>query len=110
MGDVGLDNARLVVAHRVMQLTADRGGLVLSGDLRASLRAMFLTHTRLARELSVAESQGLAACLGRKDPDGRLVLPDLAVRVAALVAFWLSDDFAHLRDASRAPAGGAASA
>ena len=110
LGDVGLDNARLVVAHRVMQLTADRGGLVLSGDLRASLRAMFLTHTRLARELAVAEAQGLAPCLGRKGPDGRLVLPDLAVRVAALVAFWLSDDFAHLRDASRSPDRGEASA
>lgn len=98
--NVGLDNIRLVAAHRVMQLTADRAGLLLSRDLGASIRAMFLTHTRLANELGVAESQGLPACLSRRTADDRLVLPDLAVRVAALVSFWLSDDYARLTDAA----------
>ena len=89
---MGLDNARLVAAHRVMQHTADRAGLLLSGDLQASIRAAFLTHTRLSRELPVAEGQGLAACLSRTQGEDALLLPDLAVRVAALVSFYLSDD------------------
>ena len=97
--NLGLDNVRLLAAHRVMQLTADRAGLVLSRDLRASIRALFLTHTRLAYELSVAEQMGLPACLDRRTDDDRLLLPDVAVRVAALVSFWLSDEYAQLQDA-----------
>ncbi len=97
--NLGLDNVRLLAAHRVMQLTADRAGLVLSRDLRASIRALFLTHTRLAYELSVAEQMGLPACLDRRTDEDRLLLPDVAVRIAALVSFWLSDEYAQLQDA-----------
>ncbi len=97
--DVGLDNRLLVASHRVMQHTADRAGLLMAGHIDASLRAIFLTHSRLARELVVANDQGLDACLGRKDAEGRLLLPDLAVRMAALIAFWLSDDYPRLRQA-----------
>ena len=32
--------------------------------------------------------------------EDRLLLPDLAVRVAALVSFWLSDEYAQLQDAA----------
>jgi hypothetical protein len=97
--DLTPEDQRLIAAHRVMQMTADRAGLVLCGDLGAAIRAMFLLQTRLLPELVVAERIGLAEALGRRDGDGRPVLPDLTVRIAALLAFWLSDDYARLRGA-----------
>lgn len=101
--DLSVDQNRLVVAHRVMQLSADRAGLVLSDDLGAAMRAIFLTHSRLRPELALAEHGGLVAVLSRTSPEGEPLLPNLAIRAAALLAFWLSDDLAMLRDASRAP-------
>ena len=47
----------------------------------------------------MAEQMGLPACLDRRTDDDRLLLPDVAVRVAALVSFWLSDEYAQLQDA-----------
>jgi hypothetical protein len=97
--DISPDDRRLVAAHRVMQITADRAGLVLCGDLGAAVRSMFLTQSRLRPELAVAERQGLSEALGRTDALGAPLLGDLAVRIAALAAFWISDDYARLRDA-----------
>jgi hypothetical protein len=97
--DISPDDRRLVAAHRVMQITADRAGLVLCGDLGAAIRAMFLVQGHLRPELPVAERLGLVGALGRTDASGRPLLPDLAVRISALAAFWLSDDYARLRDA-----------
>lgn len=97
--DISPDDRRLLAAHRVMQITADRAGLVLCGDLGAAIRAMFVLQTRLRAELDVAERVGLAEALRRKSVDGRPLLPGLSVRVAALAAFWLSDDYARLREA-----------
>ena len=97
--DISPDDRRLIAAHRVMQITADRAGLVLCGDLGAAVRAMFLLQSRLRPELTVAERVGLSDALGRRDPSGAPLLPGLSVRIAALAAFWLSDDYARLRDA-----------
>lgn len=101
--DLSVDQARLVVAHRVMQLSADRAGLALADDLGAAVRAIFLTQSRLRPELALAAQGGLLAVLSRKTAEGAPLLPNLTVRAAALLAFWLSDDFAMLRDAARAP-------
>ncbi len=98
--DVGLEVRHWVAAHRVMQLSADRTGLVLCGDLRAALRAIFLQHSRLLPQLERAETEGLHAILGTHTEDGALAFPELATRVAGLVAFWLSDEYAALRQAA----------
>ena len=37
-------NENLLAAHRLMQMSADRAGLVLCGDLRASLRGLLLVR------------------------------------------------------------------
>lgn len=87
----------LIAAARVMQLTADRAGLLLAGDLRAALRAIFLTSPDLWPELPVAARHGLARSLARRDPSGRILLQGLALRVAALLSFYLSEDYAALR-------------
>ena len=51
----------------------------------------------------MAERLGLSDALGRTNADGTPLLGDLAVRIAALTAFWLSDDYARLRDAIKPP-------
>lgn len=94
--DVGQESARVLAAHRTMQLTADRAALLLSGDPVATVRAMCLVHSRLAAELVIAERVGLRSALARRGPDGALLLPDLTLRIAAMVAFYLSEEYTAL--------------
>lgn len=98
-GSVSVRRSELVAAHRVMQLTADRAGLIVCGDLHAALRAMLLTDPELKPELSIVERHGVGRALSRRGPGGVLIHQDLAVRVAALVSFWLSEEYAQARGA-----------
>ena len=100
---LGVDQRQLVVAHRVMQLTADRAGLLLAGDIRAAVRAVFLCGPDGLAELPVAEQHGLERALSRRGPEGEILHQDLAIRVGALLSFYLSEDYARLRQ-SLAPA------
>ena len=93
IGDLSTDAARLIAAHRVMQITADRAGLLMAGDLQAAVRAILCTHTSLALEWPMVARHGLAAAVLRAGPDGRPLRPHLALRLAALSAFWLSGDY-----------------
>ncbi|MBN2197066.1 MAG: hypothetical protein JW751_29950 [Polyangiaceae bacterium] len=92
-------NETLVVAHRMMQLSADRAGLVIAGDVQASLRAMFLLRRDYRAEFDVVEARGLAPVLSQRAEDGHIAYQDLAIRVAALLAFYLSDEYLRLRSA-----------
>ncbi len=96
---IGPVNEELVAAHRVMQLTADRAGLLLCGDLASAVRAMLLVRRDYRAELARAEAAGIEPVLARRSDDGRILFQDLAVRVAALIAFYLSDDWPRLRSA-----------
>jgi hypothetical protein len=82
-----------------MQLTADRAALLMSADPVSTVRAMCLVHSRLAAELMVAERVGLRSALSRRGPDGAPILPDLTIRIAALLAFYLSDEYTTLSQA-----------
>ena len=92
-------NEQLVVAHRVMQLSADRAGLVLAQDIRPALRAMLLIRRDYHAEIPSMERKGLANVLGIRAEDGHMAYQDLAVRIAALLSFYLSDEFVRLRAA-----------
>jgi hypothetical protein len=95
-GELGVRTEDLLAEHRVFQLTSDRFGLLLSGCPRAAIRAMFLTRSDLLPELEEADRTGIASRLLRTDAEGRLVHPHLSVRVAALLGFYLSDDYRSL--------------
>ena len=92
-------NEELLVTHRVMQLTADRAGLVICGELNAALRAMLLVRRDFRDELPRVERRGMAPVLGQRAEDGHMAYQDLAVRVAALLRFYLSPDYTRLRAA-----------
>jgi hypothetical protein len=98
------DNSQVIAAHRAMQLSADRAGLLVCGDPRAAIRAMFTVHPASLSLWPLVGSHGLRAALTREisDPDERERLEDLAVRVAALLSFYLSSEYAELRRASNA--------
>lgn len=90
-------NEELVAAHRVMQLTADRAGLVLNGDIVAAVRAMLLVRSDTREFIDAIERSGLDALLSRRTPDGKMAHQDLAIRIGALFSFYLSDEYERLR-------------
>jgi len=94
---------KLLAAYRLMQLTADRIGLVMCGDITAAVRALFLSTRRYRAALSVAENSGLAAALKQHDASGALVNQDVAIRLAAMCSFYLSDGYVKLREALTFP-------
>lgn len=93
------DEDNLLEACRQMQLTADRAGLILCGNFQAAVRAMFLTSRHYALELPIAIRYSLIQSLTRKDSKNMLLHKELALRVAALGSFYLSDDYEMLSEA-----------
>jgi hypothetical protein len=89
----------LIGAFRVMQLTADRAGLLLCGDLKAAVRAIFKSSPGLVPELQIMEQEGLDQFLSRADENGELIFQQLAIRFAALFSFYLSEEYQELQAA-----------
>lgn len=89
----------VLAAYRLMQLTADRVGLVICGDIRAAVRSVFLSSRRYHEALAVAEQSGLTDALAQHQENGELTNQDLAIRLAALCSFYLSDGYVELRGA-----------
>jgi hypothetical protein len=101
---LSLVNENLVAAHRLMQMSADRAGLVLCGDLRSSLRGLLLARPDYLALLEAMEQRGIVEVL--VSGDGKEAMrADLIVRVAALLEFHAGVDYVALRQAvSGAPA------
>lgn len=89
-------NEELITAHRVMQLTADRAGLLVSADLQASIRAMLLLRSDHRALLDRSLREGLISVLSERNSSGEMAHQALAVRIAALFSFYLSSEYARL--------------
>lgn len=89
-------NEELITAHRVMQLTADRAGLLVSADLQASIRAMLLLRSDHRVLLDRSLREGLISVLSERSASGEMAHQALAVRIAALFSFYLSSEYARL--------------
>ena len=61
---------------------------------------MLLVRPDHLDELAQAERDGIVVVLTERDEDGQMAHQDLAVRIAALISFYLSDDYARLRSAA----------
>ena len=94
--DLNIDTGQILAAHRAMLLSADRAALLLSGDLVSTIRAFFLSHSSLLPELVIAEERGLCHILRLQGDEQDVVRKELAVRCAALIAFYLSDEFKQI--------------
>jgi hypothetical protein len=97
-------NEELLVAHRLMQLSADRAGLVIAGSLQAAVRAILLTRADYASLREPDPHLPLLTALKQEVSAGSSVFIDLSVRIGALSAFYVSEDYAHLRAAYVTPA------
>lgn len=95
-GALSQDEQNLISTFRVMQLTADRSGLLLCGDVGSAVRAIFKSCPTLVPELPLAEDIGLSAFLSRTDERGEMMYQDLAIRLAALFSFSLSREYESL--------------
>ncbi|HTA91429.1 MAG TPA: hypothetical protein VK745_17715, partial [Polyangiaceae bacterium] len=62
-GALSLVNENLVAAHRLMQMSADRAGLLLCGDLRSSLRGLLLVRPDYRSLLDAMEQRDLVSVL-----------------------------------------------
>jgi len=95
---LSLINENLVAAHRLMQMSADRAGLVLCGDLRSSLRGLLLVRPDTSAVLHEMVQRDVVSVLLDSELEPAL-RADLLVRVAALVHFFVGDDYLVLRRA-----------
>jgi len=91
-------NENLVAAHRLMQMSADRAGLVLSGDLHASLRGLLLVRPDTRALLDAMAERDLVSVLLESEIEPAL-RSDLIVRVSALLHFFVGEDYLTLRRA-----------
>jgi len=87
----------LIAIARMLQLTADRSGLLFTGDLKSAIRTIFLTSKTYAQEFDVANRYGINEYLLSKDSEGNYKNQELAIRFASLFSFYLSDDYDELR-------------
>jgi len=92
---IGQRNEELILAHRLVQLSADRAGLAIAQDLGGALRAMLLSRADYRELASAAATSGLVQALETRRSHSPAVA-DLMVRVRAIVAFYLSPDFETL--------------
>jgi hypothetical protein len=92
-------NENLLDAHRLMQMSADRAGLLLCGDLRASLRALLLVRPDTRAVLDAMLARDIVSVLLDESEGDPAMRADLTVRFAALFDFYLSDEYVTLRRA-----------
>jgi hypothetical protein len=58
---------------------------------------MLLGRPDYREALPRVEQEGIGLLLAERDAEGRIRFQDLAVRTAALLSFYLSDEFVRLR-------------
>jgi hypothetical protein len=101
--DLTAANEELLVAHRLLQLSADRAGLVLAGSLHAAVRAILLTRADYAALSQPDPLLALSSALRQEVSAGSSIFADLWLRLGALTSFYVSDDYAVLRAAYAGP-------
>jgi len=82
-----------LATSRIIQLTADRCAFIFTKDLKAAIRAMFLVSKKYYTEIPVIEKYGLKEFLLKKNEDSSFRHQELAIRLASLFSFYLSNDY-----------------
>ncbi len=88
----------LLAISRLMELIADRVGLILSnGNLEAAIRSILISTPRYATELPMIQRYGLSGMLAKQDAKQDFIYQDLSIRLHALCSFYLSEDYDILK-------------
>jgi len=88
---------KLLVASRLMQYTADRAGLAISGDLKTAVRTTFLTGKYNYAFFDDATKTSLNKFILQTNEDGTYKNQEIALRIAHLISFYLSDEYTKIR-------------
>lgn len=95
--DISTANEELILAHRLMQLSADRAGLLACQSFEAASFALFRSRSDYVRGVSELEARGalpVAQTLRSGHPEA---YDDLLTRLGALASFYVSDTYELLR-------------
>ncbi len=88
---------KLLAASRLMQFTADRAGLVVSGNVKSAVKAIFLTSKYNSDLFDEVKNSSLKELLLKENNDGTFKHQELAIRFANLFSFYISDDYQQIR-------------
>jgi len=89
---------KLLAASRLMQFTADKAGLAICGSIKSAVRAVFLTGKYNYEFFSEAEKTSLYNFLLKINNDGSYKNQNLALRIAHLFSFYISDEYSEIRE------------
>ena len=87
----------LLAASRLMQYTADRSDMAVSGNLRSAVRAIFLTGKYNFELFDEAKNTSLKKLILKENNDGSFKNQEPALRLANLFSFYISDDYQQIR-------------
>jgi len=88
---------KLLAASRLMQHTADRAGLAISGDIKSAVRAVFLTGKYNHVHFNEAKETSLREFILKTNSDETYKNQEIALRVAHLFSFYISDSYTKVR-------------
>jgi len=88
---------KLLAASRLMQYTADRAGLAISGDIKSAVRAIFLTGKYNYVFFNDAVKTSLKDFILQKSEDDTYKNQEIALRVAHLISLYFSDEYFEIR-------------
>ena len=80
-----------------MQFTADRAGMAVSGNLKSAVRSIFITGKYNFGLFDEAKNTSLKELILKENNDGSFKNQELAVRLANLFSFYISDDYQQIR-------------
>lgn len=87
----------IIAISRMMQITADRVGLLFCDDPVSAVRSVFLSSKNLVSQIPTIQKYGLNSFLLKKDENENYVNLNFAIRFASMFSFWLSDDFENIK-------------
>ncbi len=90
----------LLAVSRLMQYTADRAGLFVSGNLASAVRAVLLTEKFDKNLFEEIKNSSLKEFLLKENSDGTFKYQKTALRIANLFSFYFSEDYSVLKKKS----------
>lgn len=88
------DNRRIILAGRLLSVSADRAGLLFATNLHTAFQAIVYYYLKDNEEIS--HSASINEILNAKNNDGTYRYPELMIRILNLASFCLSEEYAKL--------------
>ncbi len=86
----------ILLSSRLLRINADRMGLLACGSISHSLSAILKQHQNYSDMKSNINNSSLLVFLNEKDKKGDWKHIELAIRIAALFSFFLSEEYEQL--------------